>query len=716
VKNDEKLPACQYIHKYKYPGIKPGCSELTDGKFCIFHDKDHYAEYEEKATKRFEKKVSDSISQNEPLECIGYYLSNIAFAKLLKEKGFRGVVYFNEATFYKEADFSGAEFSKEANFHGATFSEQVDFTHAKFSEEADFSLAKFSKGASFSGATFSEVIFFDAKFSEADFSRASFSGKANFQDATFSKGANFSDATFSKFAAFNDATFSEGANFSDATFSEGANFSDATFSKGANFVRATFSELAFFAGAKFSRADFDDATFIQIASFSDATFSKGANFAGATFSKEAIFARATFSKEASFSNAEFSEEADFSTAKFTEGANFAGATFTGAANFSYASFSRADFSYATFIQIANFSYATFSEKADFVGATFTERANFASATFSKAADFGGATFLKAIDFTEAKFLAETYFLRNRFGDKALFKYAIFGEPSKVIFDDSDLSSVSFAGSNSITTIRFGDKIKWRRVKNEVTIIEEEWLKDKVKGKNTPTLPEYQDLGLDLVLSAYRNPEYQDVSLDLVLSAYRNLRENFEFRLKFDDGGKLFIREMELKRNYRHVSSKYELKLISFHRKLKRDKSPLPNVGELIENGWFRKHLSLTGLYYHLSRYGESISRPTLIAVITVTLSTLFWVTQSNPTLEPHFDSSLAETVGNSTFVGFREVYNDTQWLKALERSFADFLPLLPAGDFKVGIIDFIIKIVGGALTFGLLIIALRRKFERKYTR
>jgi hypothetical protein len=33
-----------------------------------------------------------------------------------------------------------------------------------------------------------------------------------------------------------------------------------------------------------------------------------------------------------------------------------------------------------------------------------------------------------------------------------------------------------------------------------------------------------------------------------------------------------------------------------------------------------------------------------------------------------------------------------------------------------GVIDYITKIVGGALTFGLLVIAFRRKFERKYTR
>lgn len=188
------------------------------------------------------------------------------------------------------------------------------------------------------------------------------------------------------------------------------------------------------------------------------------------------------------------------------------------------------------------------------------------------------------------------------------------------------------------------------------------------------------------------PENENVSLELALSVYRNLRENYEFRLRYDDAGKFFIKEMELKRRYRE-----EQKLLK-------------------ENSWLRRQFSLTGLYYHLSRYGESISRPAAIGVITVFLSTLFWVMQSNPTLEPHFDPSL-ETASTSTFVGSREFVNGTQWLKAFERSFANFLPLLSiGGDIKIGIIDYIIKIVGGALTFGLLAIALRRKFERKYTR
>jgi hypothetical protein len=44
-----------------------------------------------------------------------------------------------------------------------------------------------------------------------------------------------------------------------------------------------------------------------------------------------------------------------------------------------------------------------------------------------------------------------------------------------------------------------------------------------------------------------------------------------------------------------------------------------------------------------------------------------------------------------------------------------FLSLLPlGGDVKVGLIDYFIKIVGGAVTFGLIAIALRRRFERKH--
>jgi hypothetical protein len=101
--------------------------------------------------------------------------------------------------------------------------------------------------------------------------------------------------------------------------------------------------------------------------------------------------------------------------------------------------------------------------------------------------------------------------------------------------------------------------------------------------------------------------------------------------------------------------------------------------------------------------------------------------QSNPTLEPSFITNTAlqnltltgENI--SAFVGLSQIENTTHWLKAFERSVIGFIPPLegvspPSGAIKITGIDYVIKIVGGALTFGLLIVALRRKFERKYTR
>jgi hypothetical protein len=120
------------------------------------------------------------------------------------------------------------------------------------------------------------------------------------------------------------------------------------------------------------------------------------------------------------------------------------------------------------------------------------------------------------------------------------------------------------------------------------------------------------------------------------------------------------------------------------------------------------------LYYHFSRYGESIIRPATIGAIIVLVSTLFWATQKYLTLEPHIQYINSST---SYFIGTSEFGNPTHWLKSFERSVADFIPLLSLpSSIEVGVVDYIIKILGGALIFGLLIIAFRRKFERKYTR
>jgi hypothetical protein len=180
-------------------------------------------------------------------------------------------------------------------------------------------------------------------------------------------------------------------------------------------------------------------------------------------------------------------------------------------------------------------------------------------------------------------------------------------------------------------------------------------------------------------------------------------------MRYDEAGQFFIREMELKRKYREIPSKGEDSNL-----------------EIKQNNWFRRNLfSLTGWYYHLSRYGEDLLRPTLAGVVIVLLSTLFWLLQSNPTFEPSLSAIECnpDVISNATrnetskFIGLCKhgSGNHTHWLKAFERSIAGFIPLLPlGGDIKVGVIDYVIKIVGGAVVFALIAVALRRRFERKY--
>src|SRR5215207_6976966 len=108
-------------------------------------------------------------------------------------------------------------------------------------------------------------------------------------------------------------------------------------------------------------------------------------------------------------------------------------------------------------------------------------------------------------------------------------------------------------------------------------------------------------------------------------------------------------------------------------------------------------------------------RPTLAGIVIVLISILFWSTQSRPTLEPTLNfTNISPDIANytSTFILLKNATNYAHWSKAFERSMADFLPILSMKEgVKVGIIDYVIKIIGGAVTFGLIAIALRRRFE-----
>ena len=175
----------------------------------------------------------------------------------------------------------------------------------------------------------------------------------------------------------------------------------------------------------------------------------------------------------------------------------------------------------------------------------------------------------------------------------------------------------------------------------------------------------------------------------------------------------FIRELEIKRKYEIISSYswkniFRLKWKIYTIRSREDTQIL----EITHNNWISRNFSLIGLYYHLSRYGESFSRPALFGVGIILFSTLLWLTQPNLTV-PNFrvEDATFPLVINST--GF---WIDLRNFEiAFGRSLTNFLPDLSLGtEMGVGLLDFVFKIVGGAVTFGLIIVALRRKFERKF--
>ena len=336
----------------------------------------------------------------------------------------------------------------------------------------------------------------------------------------------------------------------------------------------------------------------------------------------------------------------------------------------------------------------FTKPVYFNGSEFFGEAYFYDANFQGQAYFHEANFKTGeADFYGCGFYDRTYF-SGHFNGETKFHYVLFEGKEKVIFEVEDLSNVSFMNTD-LTGVRFSDEARWGEKKVEYHKF---WRRKKVKEDRFKIRDERI---LEEKIKGSDGHTTKDFNLGSIKAVYRSLRENYENRMRWDEAGQFFIREMELKRMYREVPSK-EVENSSL---------------EIKQNNWFRRNLfSLTGWYYHLSRYGESLWRPTLAGLAIIILSTLFWSTQENPELKPWLPIFQDDDTGDVTkFVGFDKFGDGDHWLKAYERSIAGFIPLLSLGsNIHVGIIDHVIKIVGGAVVFALIAVALRRRFERRY--
>jgi uncharacterized protein YjbI with pentapeptide repeats len=379
----------------------------------------------------------------------------------------------------------------------------------------------------------------------------------------FTKSVYFNGSRFFGKADFFRAKFQGGADFKEVNFEGPAVFDEANFQGGLEFIRTKFQ-----GGASFFEAKFQGEV-----NFVEAKFQGGADFSSATFKGKADFPRATFEGETDFVSAKFQGITCFDEAKFQGITKFGFAEFKtssfGAANFQ----GRLWFNLATFQGSVNFHFAYFQEITKFASVTFHSIADFSSATFKGEADFTGATFEEEADFLGCYFYSATIF-SGEFNGVAKFNYGLFGGRDKTFFYIENLSNVSFMNTD-LTGVRFSDKARWgggeeNTREDKFKIIDERLLEEKIKEKDSHTM--------------------KDFNLGSIKAVYRSLRENYEYRMRYDEAGHFFIREMELKRKYREVPSK-----------------EVENSLEIKQNNWLRRNLfSLTGWYYHLSRYGESL--------------------------------------------------------------------------------------------------------------
>jgi uncharacterized protein YjbI with pentapeptide repeats len=440
--------------------------------------------------------------------------------------------------------------------------------------------------------------------------------------------------------------------------------------------RFIFKEYVNCSGYVFPTFFGETGTVIRARPFYYSIFRGEAYFLGAVFSGEVYFFGAKFEKKADFSNAVFSEEAVFFDAVFSEEVDFFGAKFEKKALFSNAVFSEeALFSRAKFSGEAYFIEATFSGNVDFSGANFEEKSDFSEAEFEKSVLFSNTRFYKFLDFSRTKFPTLKEKDAKDLLSYASFRSAYFEHPELVVFDgiegkakisfiNTDISRVVFR--NCSFDFLYDEFLLKNRKK-----LEEE-LKDVEERINSiiEKLKEGEDSDKELELLEDRRKlkyELNCLTLDNVLSVIRMLRENFDYCMKYEESGRLFIKEMDLKRDYLLKGGAEKRRFIN-------------KISRYVE--WFAY-----SLYRIMGLYGESIARPIFWIFGTIILFGVLRGLLSPPLFNGLYLSSL---------------------MRGIQESLEAFVQLRWDGSFLT-----LIERVISALNLGVLYISLHRKLERR---
>ena len=159
---------------------------------------------------------------------------------------------------------------------------------------------------------------------------------------------------------------------------------------------------------------------------------------------------------------------------------------------------------------------------------------------------------------------------------------------KISFINTDISRVTFR--NCSFDFLFDEHL-FKELKEELRAVKKRMKSTKVGEREEDVSKKPEELEH---LSRRLEDEQTDLTLDNVLSVIRMLRENFDYCMKYEESGRLFVKEMDLKRDH----------LLEGADKLTH------KIAKLIE--WFAY-----SLYKWICLCGESVARPILLALAII---------------------------------------------------------------------------------------------------
>jgi uncharacterized protein YjbI with pentapeptide repeats len=410
-------------------------------------------------------------------------------------------------------------------------------------------------GYNIPGMDLSEYVFTE----DIYFCKSIFRGPVSFNNVTFQR-VDFSDVVFQS-AYFDNVTFSKMATFECITSGK-LEFIVCRFKTGARFREANIEEIEVI-GGQFGMEDNADKRRIecdfQFARLKRTTF-RNVKFCTVTTFGDTEFGEATFSNRTEFFN-----QADFSNSRFLGIGNFLDVKFNGTTNFHHVIFQDQE---CVLFDVNSLSEVSFIG-SDIMRVRFGERVVWREDESNKFIIRDEIDLIECINpiFTWEKVPSDPKHEKNL---RCFLKKRL---RLNWVTQDSRIEKSNHVAI-TITSSKTNDDSKIAIVLREKTALislDNNNNKFAVKRKNNE-------------INIY---SYVGFRLNAVLAIYRNLRENYEYRLRYEEAAEFFVREMELKRKYKekYTGDIYEVQ----------GKHPLS------------KAFSLLGIYQWLSNMVKVIS-------------------------------------------------------------------------------------------------------------